>query len=79
MYYLQFVVYSISAGGMPESIKMLLDKGAEPNTIGQFGRSPLYRAAFAGHLEAVQVDYIVACYSIIQHLGRLHCRLVQYH
>jgi ankyrin repeat protein len=35
---------------------MLLDRGANPNTQGQFKRTPLYRAAFAGHLEACQVN-----------------------
>ena len=29
--------------------------GADVNSIGAYGRSPLYRAAFAGHLSAVQV------------------------
>uniref|UniRef100_A0A2C9KSV2 Uncharacterized protein n=1 Tax=Biomphalaria glabrata TaxID=6526 RepID=A0A2C9KSV2_BIOGL len=39
-------------GGHAEAIKLLLENGADPNTIGQFRRTPLYRAAFAGHLEA---------------------------
>ena len=43
------------AGGDPETIKLLLNLGADPNSKGQYGRTPLYRAAFAGHLEAVQV------------------------
>ena len=42
-------------GGNADTIKMLLDRGANPNTQGQFKRTPLYRAAFAGHLEACQV------------------------
>lgn len=42
-------------GGHADTIKMLLDRGANPNTQGQFKRTPLYRAAFAGHLEACQV------------------------
>ena len=28
--------------------------GADPNTIGAWGRTPLYRAAFSGHMEAVE-------------------------
>ena len=44
-----------SAGGYPDTIKLLLGLGANPNSRGQFGRTPLYRAAFAGHLAAVQV------------------------
>ena len=45
----------LTAGGVVESVKLLLDKGANPNCKGHFGRTPLYRAAFAGHLEATQV------------------------
>jgi len=44
-----------SAGGNTDSIKFLIDRGADVNSIGAYGRSPLYRAAFAGHLSAVQV------------------------
>lgn len=44
-----------SAGGHPDTIKLLLSLGANPNSRGQFGRTPLYRASFAGHLAAVQV------------------------
>lgn len=29
--------------------------GANPNGKGQYGRTPLYRAAFGGHGEAVKV------------------------
>ena len=43
------------AGGDPEAIRLLVGLGAEPNAKGQYGRTPLYRAAFAGHLEAVKV------------------------
>ena len=43
------------AGGDPEAIRLLVGLGAEPNTKGQYGRTPLYRAAFAGHLDAVKV------------------------
>ena len=45
-----------SAGGHADTIKLLLSLGASPNNRGQFGRTPLYRAAFAGHLDAVQVS-----------------------
>jgi len=44
-----------SAGGNVETIKFLIEKGADVNSIGAYGRSPLYRAAFAGHLSAVQI------------------------
>ncbi len=36
--------------------RLLMSLGADPNTKGQFGRIPLYRAAFGGHLEAVRVS-----------------------
>ena len=45
-----------SAGGHPDTITLLLSLGANPNSRGQFGRTPLYRAAFAGHLDAVKVS-----------------------
>ena len=35
-----------------------MELGADPNTKGQFGRTPLYRASFAGHLRAVQVSLL---------------------
>lgn len=35
--------------------RLLIQLGAEPNTKGQYGRTPLYRAAFAGHKDAVLV------------------------
>lgn len=39
-------------GGHAKTIKLLIELGADPNSRGQFQRTPLYRAAFAGHLEA---------------------------
>ncbi|XP_002731762.2 IQ motif and ankyrin repeat domain-containing protein 1-like [Saccoglossus kowalevskii] len=41
-------------GGHADTIKLLLEKGADPNSRGQFERTPLYRAAFSGHLEAAE-------------------------
>ena len=49
-----------AAGGQPDTIQMLFKMGANPNTKGAFGRSPLYRAAFGGHIEAVKVCSMVA-------------------
>ncbi|KAL5017302.1 hypothetical protein ScPMuIL_006891 [Solemya velum] len=42
------------SGGHAQTIRLLLEKGADPNSQGQFLRTPLYRAAFAGHLEACE-------------------------
>ena len=44
------------AGGQSETIRLLIEKGADINTKGQYHRTPLWRAAFAGHLQAVQVN-----------------------
>ena len=46
-----------SAGGHIETIQMFLERGAEVNSRGHYDRTPLWRAAFAGHLEAVKVKY----------------------
>ena len=45
----------LPGGGHTDAIKFLLERGADPNKKGQFMRTPLYRAAFAGHLEACEV------------------------
>ena len=42
-------------GGHASTLRLLLERGADPNSIGNFKRTPLYRAAFSGHLEATQV------------------------
>jgi len=52
-----------SGGGHVEAIKFLLERGADPNKRGQFMRSPLYRAAFAGHLEACEVRMYDSVYN----------------
>ncbi|XP_069477984.1 IQ motif and ankyrin repeat domain-containing protein 1 isoform X2 [Ambystoma mexicanum] len=44
-----------AGGGHPDAIKLLIEKGAQPNTKGVFGRTPLYRAAFGAHIAAVQL------------------------
>ena len=44
-----------SASGNTDVIKFLLSKGANPNSLGSFNRSSLWRAAFASHLETSQV------------------------
>ena len=48
--------FVVSGGGDTDTIKFLTDRGADPNSIGQFKRTPLYRAAFAGHLGACEVS-----------------------
>ncbi|XP_038057006.1 IQ motif and ankyrin repeat domain-containing protein 1-like isoform X2 [Patiria miniata] len=44
-----------ASGGHADTIKLLIERGADVNSRGQFERTPLYRAAFAGHLTAAQV------------------------
>ena len=62
-----------SAGGALEAISFLLEQGADPNTIGHFGRTPLYRAVFAGHVDAVTLllkgDYWISLFVIYLPLG----------
>ena len=53
----------LEGGGNVEAIKFLLERGADPNKVGQFLRTPLYRAAFAGHLEACEV--CILCETIL--------------
>ena len=44
-----------SASGNVEIIRFLLSKSADPNSIGAYNRTPLWRSAFASHLEASQI------------------------
>lgn len=44
-----------AAGGNGDVVKFLLSNNAEPNSKGAFGRTPLWRSAFAGHLNCVQI------------------------
>ena len=53
-YYCNVRIYSVLY-----SFSFLLSLEANPNKKGQYGRTPLYRAAFAGHAEAVKVCLIV--------------------
>ena len=50
-----YMLGPFTGGGQVEAIKFFIGKGADPNSIGAFRRTPLYRAAFAGHQDAVQV------------------------
>ena len=36
-------------------MKYLIELGADPNSRGQFNRTPLYRSAFAGHMDCCEV------------------------
>ena len=44
-----------AGGGHEDTIKMLIERGASVNSRGRYQRVPLWRAAFGGHLQAVQV------------------------
>ena len=44
-----------AAGGNGDVVKFLLANSAEPNSKGAYGRTPLWRSAFAGHLNCVQI------------------------
>ena len=57
------VMYSVCVdGGHAKTIKLLIERGANPNSRGQFQRTPLYHAAFAGHLEAGQFFVLYSDY-----------------
>jgi len=43
-----------AAGGALQVVQYLISKGANPNTQGEFKRTPLWRACFLGHEEVVQ-------------------------
>jgi len=44
-----------ASGGFPEAVKLLLGRRSDPNSRGEFERTPLWRAAYAGHTDTVQV------------------------
>ncbi|XP_014663624.1 PREDICTED: putative IQ motif and ankyrin repeat domain-containing protein, partial [Priapulus caudatus] len=44
-----------AAGGQSATVRLLIDKGANLNAQGAFARTPLYRAAFSGHLDVCEV------------------------
>jgi ankyrin repeat protein len=44
-----------ASGGSADVVKFLLKGNADPNSRGMFGRTPIWRAAFAGHLNCVQI------------------------
>ena len=44
--------------GHIEVIQYLLSIGADPNSLNDTGRSPLWRAAFNGHIEVCDVGFI---------------------
>lgn len=47
-----------AGGGHEDTIKMLIQRGANVNSRGRYQRVPLWRAAFGGHLQAVQVCFL---------------------
>lgn len=44
-----------AGGGHVDTIRLLIQRGADLNSRGRYQRVPLWRAAFGGHLQAVQV------------------------
>jgi len=48
-------------GGHVDTVRYFIELGADPNSRGQFNRTPLYRAAFAGHMDC--------CGMLLQHGG----------
>mmetsp|Transcript_17327 Transcript_17327/g.52118 ORF Transcript_17327/g.52118 Transcript_17327/m.52118 type:complete len:511 (-) Transcript_17327:11-1543(-) len=47
------ILSEAAAGGTLSTVQLLLDSGADPNTRGEFARTPLWRACFLGKAEVV--------------------------
>ena len=45
-------------------IRWLCENGANPNSIGRYGRTPLYRAAFAGKEGSFGFNNFILLYSV---------------
>ena len=43
-----------AAGGATECLKWLLERGAHPNSLGEFARTPIWRSCFLGHADCVR-------------------------
>ncbi len=48
-------LHAAAATGNPETIKLLVDLGANVNSTNEFMRTPMHYAAAGGHLEAIKV------------------------
>jgi len=48
------ILSEASAGGHGSMVSLLLAEGANPNSLGRYRRTPLWRAAYAGCAEAIQ-------------------------
>lgn len=44
-----------AAGGQVDAVSWLLAKGAHPNSLGEFSRTPIWRACFLGHAPVVSL------------------------
>lgn len=62
------------AGGDVETIKFFLDNGAFINKLAHFHRTPIFRASFGGHLDAVKVStfYHLSLFTVINSCDQAH-------
>ena len=73
------MIYFAYFKGHPDMVKLLCSMGVDVNTVGQYGRTPLYRAAFGGHTEAARVSNKVNILNVIDtklYYMHVHLRLI---
>ena len=51
-----------AAGGDVATIMFFVQHGVKINAQGQFNRTPIYRASFGGHVDAVKVWFVFFLY-----------------
>ena len=67
-----------SAGGHSSTVELLISLGGDLNYKAQYGRTPLYRAAFGGHFEAAKVSRVHFHHAYICMICHEHMHSLQY-
>ncbi|XP_044307143.1 ankyrin repeat and SOCS box protein 14 isoform X2 [Varanus komodoensis] len=63
------ILFEAAGGGNPDSVSLLLEYGADANVPKHSGHLPIHRAAYKGHLLALQMLVPVTDYSVIKESG----------